>query len=40
VAWDEHGAPVEFAIPGFERGKPELLKSVRRKGNYGRSRRM
>mmetsp|Transcript_4522 Transcript_4522/g.11154 ORF Transcript_4522/g.11154 Transcript_4522/m.11154 type:complete len:125 (-) Transcript_4522:513-887(-) len=40
VASDENGTPVEFALPGFERGKPDLLNTVRRVGNYGRSRRM
>lgn len=35
----DDGFPAEFACDGFERGKPEKLAGVRRKGNYGRSRR-
>jgi hypothetical protein len=40
VASDKHGRPVTFAVDDFERGRFDALKRVRRKANYGRSRRM
>lgn len=40
VASDAFGRPVTFAVEHFERGKFHSLARVRRKANYGRSRRM
>jgi hypothetical protein len=40
VASDAHGRPVTFAVDHFERGRFDALARVRRKANYGRSRRM
>lgn len=41
VASDERGRPVTFAVDHFRRdAKVEDLARVRRKANYGRSRRM
>lgn len=40
VASDALGRPVTFAVEHFERGKFHGLARVRRKANYGRSRRM
>ena len=40
VASDKHGRPATFAVDHFERGRFDALKRVRRKANYGRSRRM
>tara|TARA_B100000768_G_C10923179_1_gene226497 strand:+ start:150 stop:380 length:231 start_codon:yes stop_codon:yes gene_type:complete len=37
---DANGIPVTFTVENFEKGKFELIGSVKRKGNYGRSRRM
>jgi|TARA_B110000967_G_scaffold172698_1_gene183887 hypothetical protein len=39
VGNDSYGVPVSFTVTNFERGKFENLGLVKRKGNYGRSRR-
>ena len=40
VECDASGVPARFALDGFEKGAPEKLTVIRRKENFGRSRRL